>query len=296
MPAEVMTSDEFIATRTRLGLNAEQIAADFGVTPHVVAAWENGTVRVSSHVARSLRWQAVVAERAATVAASGLPECPVLEALESAMEDKEGDELLAAFERIGPHAESCAVCRARAEYADAHGPRVPDVPMPRWMRIAGAVNTLFDRLPSWLRPPNDETGQGRRIGLWVGVMFSALAVVISAAYIVRAAGAPGALREGAVLLAVIIPAYIVGFYGAGAAYDALRPIGHRFIGYVLRWGLGGAIVYGTIALSMPLISEDPMSWSGAGFFTLLMGSVWALIGAGVWVKHRITGKLPKPAG
>jgi uncharacterized membrane protein len=94
---------------------------------------------------------------------------------------------------------------------------------------------------------------------------------------------------------VVIPGYFIGFYLAGAAYDALRPIGHRFVGYVLRWSLGGAAVYGTIAVLMPLIEHKPYSLRDAPGFVGLLTGFWAIIGAVLWVKDRVTGKLPKQA-
>jgi len=133
------------------------------------------------------------------------------------------------------------------------------------------------------------------MGLWFGVAFSSLALLIVVVGLARAPGDGRTWREAGTLLAVAIPAYFIGFYCAGLAYDALRPIGHRFIGYVLRWGLGGAIVYGTIGLSMPLISGEPQSARGTILPALVLGAVWGVIGAGIWVKDRVTGKLPKRA-
>jgi hypothetical protein len=91
----------------------------------------------------------------------------------------------------------------------------------------------------------------------------------------------------------MIPGYFIGFYLAGAAFDLFRPIRHRFIGYVLRWGIGGAIVYGTISLLMPLLEDDPMSAGDSLIFALLLGGVCGVIGAGLWVKDRLQGKRSK---
>lgn len=288
-----MTAAELTAIRERLGWRAEQLAAEFGVTPHVVAAWERGTVRVSRDIAQHLRWRVALVERDAVVAASGLASCPTVEALDQAVAGKEGKALLEVLEQLNAHGEACPLCQARVAYADRHGPALPDLPLPRWIRIGGAINALFDRLPAGLRPPDGDRGHGRRMGLWFGVGFSLLAILIVALVLIRGRSTQGSWREAATMLAVIIPAYFVGFYCAGAAYDALRPIGHRFIGYVLRWGLGGAIVYGAIFLAMSLGDDNSLSWSEGLTGVLFLGGLWALIGAGLWVKDRLTGKLAR---
>jgi hypothetical protein len=290
-----MSAAELTEIRTRLGLSGDQLAAEFGIAPHVVTAWERGTVRVSANIAQHLRWRSAVAERDAVMAASGLAECATAEALDRGIAGKSGDAALAAMEQLIAHAEGCETCKARAAYAEQHAPPIPDLPLPRWMRVGAAIDASFDRLPTFIRPPDGDRGHGRRMGLWFGLIFSAIALVIVAVALIRRPARTAALGEAATALAVIIAAYLVGFYLAGAAYDALRPIGHRFAGYVLRWGIGGAIVYGAIALAMTLFDDDPMSWSQALGFTLLLGGVWGVIGAGIWVKDRVTGKLPKRA-
>ena len=277
----------------RLGLSAEQLAADANVTPHVVAAWQRGTLKVSHDIAQQLRWRVAIIERQAVLAASGLAECSVAEALDQAAVGRKGEALVEAWDRLKEHGDSCPACRARAEYVELHGPPLPELPMPWWARLFIAINALIDRLPAGLRPPDGVHGKGRRMGLWMGFAFSALAIVIVLVTLARGGGASSSRAEGPMLLAVIIPAYFVGFYCAGAIYDALRPLGHRFIGYVLRWGLGGSVVYGTISFAMSLGDADRTSWSEQAGVALFLGGVWAIIGAGLWVKDRLTGKLAK---
>jgi hypothetical protein len=136
------------------------------------------------------------------------------------------------------------------------------------------------------------------MGIWLGACFSLLAVGIAAVFSIGAL-ANGEVRnwstDVALPIAVVIPGYFIGFFLAGTAYDALRPVGHRFIGYVLRWGLGGAAVYGTIALLMPFIDKTPLTWDGTLGFVGLLSGVWAVIGAILWIRDRSTGKLPRRA-
>ena len=290
-----MTAAELIASRERLGLSVDALAAEVGVTPHIVEAWERGSLAIPKDTALQLRWRTALEERQALVAASGLPECPTAIALEEKMDATEGDTYMKALERFGAHAESCDVCRARREYADRHGPAVPDLPLPTWMRVVGRIDGLFNRLPAGIRPPDGDRGTGRRMGLWGATIFSVLAIVIVGASALRGrAASMGSPSEVAVQLAAAIAAYFVGFYCAGAIYDALRPIGHRFVGYVLRWGLGGATVYGAIGLALQITEDEPTPWSTTAQIVLLLGAIWGVIGAGVWVKHKRSGKLPEP--
>jgi hypothetical protein len=82
----------------------------------------------------------------------------------------------------------------------------------------------------------------------------------------------------------------VGFYLAGTVYDLLHPIGHTLAGYMLRWGLGAAMVYGTIGLIMPALSDEPLSLRGVAGFAAFLGVIWSLIGAGLWAKRRWSRK------
>ena len=87
--------------------------------------------------------------------------------------------------------------------------------------------------------------------------------------------------------------YLVGFYLAGWVWDALRPIHHRFIGYVLRFGLAGVAIYGAVAAAVPFVDREHMSLQDSLGFIGFIAGIWALIGAGLWVKDRLWGKLAK---
>jgi hypothetical protein len=94
-------------------------------------------------------------------------------------------------------------------------------------------------------------------------------------------------------LGLVITAYFVGWYLAGCVWDALRPIHDRLIGYVLRFGLAGVAIYGTIAAVMPLLDKDPMSLRDTLEFLEFIAGFWALIGVGVWAKDRFWERLAK---
>lgn len=156
-------------------------------------------------------------------------------------------------------------------------------------RIVTGANALLNRLPAPLRPPEDKSGDGRRAAFLSAGFLSALACVIAllvAILRVRHFGfEPGwwDLRP----LGAIVAGYFVGFYLAGWVWDALRPIHHRFIGYVLRWGLSGALIYGAIAVMMPVVDKDHMSLTESLLFVGVTAGCWALIGTGHWLKDRL---------
>ena len=294
----MMTAQEFLAARERLGWTREHVAAEFDLTPAVVEAWERGTVKIPRDIGRDLRWRVAVEEQQAVLAASGLPECDEAAKFDRIVESKDADAIIAASDAYIAHVDVCPVCVARREYALRFGPAMPEFPMPRGARLVAWGAALVDRLPRLLRPPSGPAGQGRWMGLWFGACFSALAVGIALLFsvsVLTRGGAANWWRDVVTPILVVIPGYFIGFYLAGAAYDALRPIGHRFVGYVLRWSLGGAAVYGTIAVLMPLIEHKPYSLRDAPGFVGLLTGFWAIIGAVLWVKDRVTGKLPKQA-
>src|SRR5215204_5283589 len=105
-----MTGAEGKAARERLGLDVGTLAAELGVTPHVVGAWEAGAVAVPKAYAGELAWRVAAAEREGALAASGLPECPTVRELELALEThppRGQKEQLKNMEALLKHAEQC---------------------------------------------------------------------------------------------------------------------------------------------------------------------------------------------
>lgn len=285
-----MTSDEFTAARERLGLTLADVAAEFGLTPAVVDAMGAGSVKVPRDMAKHLEWRVAVAEQQAVLDASGLPACPTADELDRATSEKSGDDLMAALQALNAHAETCPTCTARAEYLERHGPSIPDLPLPWWARAVDHVVRLTERLPAGLRPPEGDVGEGRRVGLVVAAAFSAFALLLMAVAMVgqiatgRLATAWRELAPPALLIPV---GYFVGFYLAGWAFDVTRPFRHRLIAYVLRGALCAASIYGTIGLVMPLF-DDESEWSTIPEFVGFMAAIGSLIGAGWWIKDRVT--------
>jgi hypothetical protein len=292
-----MTAEEFTVACRRLALTQADVAAEFGLTPDIVEAFEDESMKVPRHVAQHLAWRVAVAEQQAALEASGLPTCPVANELEAAADGKDGNALLTSLEALEIHFRACSICAARREYVEQHAPPLPEMPLPLWIRGIGRIMVFIERLPPGLRPPEGDTGEGRRIGIVAAVALSAFVLVLFFVALVAQLNTTGGARSGwtevAPLLVVPI-GYFVGFYLAGWAFDLMRPLRHRFIGYVLRGGLCAGAIYGTIALLMPLFDQESR-WGDAPFFVLLMGALGCLVGAGWWIKNRITGKLPRTA-
>lgn len=297
-----MTASQFLAARSVLGLTQEQLAAEIGLTPHVIAAIEHGEVRCPKRIAREMELRSACAQRDAALASSGLPTCAVALELQRAVEIELerhtfGDAgFVKAANAFSEHTESCADCKVREEYARQNAPALPDIRMPWWIGVIGMVIDAPARLPRPFRVPEDESGEGRRMGLLMGTAFSALAIIIAAA------GAFSALRSQGlhsmwwrepILIATAIPvAYLVGFYLAGSAVDLTRKIRHRFVGYIVRGGLAVPAIYGSIGLSM-LVIDSEMTLREWPFLTAIFGVIGAFGGGLLWVIHRIRGKLPE---
>lgn len=290
-----MTGADVRAARERLGLTVEQTAAELGAEVAAVSAWEAGARRVPREAASTMEMRLAFAERERILAESGLRPCEKAEEMDRAMLELEDDEFIPASEAARAHAESCHRCQRIARYLEEHAPPIPEPPMSVASRFIEGLGALPDRLPTPLRPPRGEAGDARRIAV-IGAGFLSLLVVgkivIAAALLLLSRGwEAGWWREPLVLLAAVVPAYFVGFYLAGWVVDATRRIRHRIDGYVLRGALGAAAVYGTVGLTMPLITSD------AGFgdipaITAIFATIGALAGAMLWIWHRIRRKLP----
>ena len=297
MASPRMTSAEFAAARQRLGWSLVDAAVECNVTPNVIEGFENGAVKIPKAIARNIRFQSAMREREDLLAAANFPECAEAIELEAALVASGGRNLTAASDALLTHLKSCSLCGARRDYLNRHGPPIPELPTSTVYRILRRLNALLNRLPRAIRPPEGDAGDGRRTGFFAAAALSAFAsgifLLFTIARAIHLGWDPQSWRIIGPLGGVIL-GYFVGFYLAGWAWDALRPIGNRFLGYVLRFGLAGAAIYGTIAAIVPLIDDDKtMSLGESLAFIGTVSGIWAVIGAGVWVKNRWWGKLAK---
>lgn len=290
-----MTSDEFAAARETLGLSIDDIAAELNLPPHSVTAMETGAIRIPPRIAKDLAYRVALSKRRAVLAQSGLPECPTAAALERAASDSEGESAVALFEKLIAHSASCPACKARSEYLERHAPVLPEYPMPAWIRVIGWIDQRLNRMPRFLRPPEGDAGEGRRVGVFTAAGFSLLAIGI-AVFTAISGGMHHVSETGwwrqLLAIGIVVPiAYFVGFYLAGWGFDVTRRLRHRFVGYVARGTLAATAIYGSIGIVMPLLDGD-FGWREWPVVVSVLAIVGALGGGILWIVHRVRGKLP----
>ena len=148
----MMKSDEGVAARKTLGLTQEALAAELGLTPSVIAAWEVGTVRIPRRFEDQLRFDAAVKERRDAVAASGLQECEVDRAWENDNLPENPKAVNEYLERGLKHRATCPICAARDKFVQERFGKMPPMPMSTSMRAFGAVADRIDKWPRWAQP------------------------------------------------------------------------------------------------------------------------------------------------
>lgn len=147
-----MTSTECVVARQRLGLTQEAMAAELGLTPAIIAAWEEGSLAIPSREAKRITWRAAVAERQAALAANGLPECTWILEREREPQSRNTKAALKRVEEVQAHMKACPVCSAREAYLTEHFPPMPPPPVPAWVGAVQWIGAAVARLPRWLQP------------------------------------------------------------------------------------------------------------------------------------------------
>ncbi len=148
-----MSPEELIATRLRLGLTPDAMAAELNLTPAVVNAWERGRIQPARRVVQWLTWRAGMLDRDAALAASGLPECADLHALHarSRTEDESPRERRTRMDAVLAHLGQCPACIARRRYIEERFPPMPRPPMAASVRILVWVFDRMTRARAWVR-------------------------------------------------------------------------------------------------------------------------------------------------
>ena len=145
-----MTAEDLTRARALLGLSPGELAAEIGLTEHVIRAWEDGSLRVPREYALQIAFRAAIAERQAALASSGLAECPwVSRWMEGSPAAGPGQRQH--FDALRRHAAACPACTARARFIEENFPPMPELPVPAVMRATRAAGKWLDKRPRWLR-------------------------------------------------------------------------------------------------------------------------------------------------
>jgi len=148
-----MTGAEARLAREALGLTQDEMAASFGMTPAVVAGWEDGRVKVPRFVRATLQWTAAQIERRDALAASGLPSCGWIHAFEQEPEAIGSGRAKERQARLKAHMDSCDTCKARVAYIAERFPPMPRPPVTGLMAVVVPILDRVRRLPDWAQPP-----------------------------------------------------------------------------------------------------------------------------------------------
>jgi DNA-binding XRE family transcriptional regulator len=161
----MMNPEEAIAARETLGLSQDALAADLGLTPHVIAAWEAGSVRIPKRFEEQLRFQAADAARRAALATIPLPECEIYKAWQNETLPKDLQAQSDYMDRGSKHQDTCPTCLARGKFVFEQYEKMPPMPMPTSARVMGAVTERIEKFPRWAQP-----------AAWVALSFGAYSV------------------------------------------------------------------------------------------------------------------------
>lgn len=141
-----------MAVRNKLGLAARDLAADLGLTPDIVEAWENGTVRVPSRIARELRWREALLDRKKALERYDLRECEWVIAWQRERAPDGAKARAAHLERVIEHQKSCHNCLMREAYATEWFGEMPARPTAWWMSALTWMAARVERWPRWAQP------------------------------------------------------------------------------------------------------------------------------------------------
>ena len=162
--SEEMTAAEVRRAREILRLSEGHLAAELGVVPDVVAAFENGAVRVPPRIAKILRWRVALEERERALEAAGHGPCAESLALIKRFHAP-GADTAATMKAFQAHTTACSQCQAREAFARTLPP-IPDPPSSATGRAFHSFVAFTERLPGWARP-----------AAWGAVMVGAIVLV-----------------------------------------------------------------------------------------------------------------------
>ncbi len=140
-----MMADELRAAREQMRLEPDAMAAQIGVTPHVYAAFEAGTLAIPVKHARIAAHFAALAGQREALEASGLPECQWWVTWSEGVPPWGSPKLDGHIASGRAHFGTCVTCQARASYVSEHCPPLPEFPAPWTHRVVGRIADWFRR-------------------------------------------------------------------------------------------------------------------------------------------------------
>lgn len=156
--------DEIRSVREAAGWSQEQVAAELGVLPVEVSAWESGAIRIDRYQAEQMRWRMAHAEYEAALPRSQCYWMRASEARLERMREQGPFSSMRAEHEAAAHTLECAECM-RVQALLLHAPPPPEPPAEPgfrgWLR---AARSRITRLPGWLRIPLQALDSGVAIG------------------------------------------------------------------------------------------------------------------------------------
>ncbi len=265
-----MTGAELARRRQALGWSADRLGEALGEHADLVGQWERIPGVLPGSVRRRVEWALALEERQRAMAASGLPECPVVDGIFAPLPEGDTEAFNRAAAEAERHAAGCAVCRARTEFAERLPP-LPSLPVGPLLRVFMAMYQWITTLPGWLRP-----------GVWgaagVGAMTLFRVALLS---LVRG----GPTREGGVVVLLAIGAGAWGGVVGGVAYRAARArtrhlgrTGDYLTGVACAWTVLAAFVVPYALYSGNRGFQEPVVWlcmlAGATVAGVYLGRAW----------------------
>ncbi|MBK6781203.1 MAG: hypothetical protein IPG75_16940 [Gemmatimonadetes bacterium] len=249
-----MTGLDLERRRMALGWTADQVGEALGEHTEQVEQWERIRGALPGSVARRVEWVLACLERQRAFEAAGLPACTVAGAILEGVDVGDADAFMRAGEEAERHTAGCAVCQARARFAETLPP-LPPMPLGPLMRAIGALHEWNATLPAWLRP-----------GVWGAVGLGAM-TVFRVAILSLMRGGP--TREGGLAILMALGAGAWGGVVGGVAYRAVRPRtrhlgrgGDYSTGVACTWTVLAAFVVPYAIYSGNRGFQDPVLWIG----------------------------------